>query len=129
MTASRTTITDVDPLAERWVRLTFGDGAVHEVDLAGLFEAGGVFAPVRDDRSVFEAVAVDSEFGTIVWPGDIDLDPDVLRGDQAPASGQALPRRVIQPPERRRLTAPKRLRSARIGAPWVRVEVAAYGAA
>jgi hypothetical protein len=97
MTASRTTITAVDPLAERWVRLTFGDGAVHEVDLAGLFEPGGVFAPVRDDRSVFEAVAVDSEFGTIVWPGHIDLDPDVLRGDQAPASGPALPRRVIQP--------------------------------
>lgn len=97
MSASRTTITEVELLADRWVRLTFGDGAVHEVDLAGLFEAGGVFASVRDDRTAFETVAVDSEFGTLVWPGEIDLDPDVLRGDQVPASGPALPRRVIQP--------------------------------
>lgn len=43
----------------------FGDGAVHEVDLAGLLEAGGVFASTRDDREVFEAVTVDREFGTI----------------------------------------------------------------
>jgi hypothetical protein len=97
MNASRTTITEVEPLADRWVRLTFGDGAVHEVDLADLLQAGGVFASIRDDREIFDAVAVDQEFGTIAWPGDIDLDPDVLRGDQAPASGLALPRRVIQP--------------------------------
>jgi len=96
MTAPRNTITDVEPLAERWVRLTFGHGAVHEVDLADLLSAGGVFASIRDEREVFEAVAVD-EFGTFAWPGDVDLDPDVLRGDQTPASGRALPRRVIQP--------------------------------
>jgi hypothetical protein len=97
MNEPRTTITEVEALAARGVRLTFGDGAVHEVDLAGLFEAGGVFAAIRDDRTLFEAVAVDHDFGTITWPGDIDLDPDVLRGDQAPASGAVLPRRVIQP--------------------------------
>lgn len=96
MTASRTTITNVEPLADRWVRLTFADGAVHEVDLSGLLQAGGVFAPIRDDRSTFEAVAVDPEFGTLVWPGDVDLDPDVLRGDRPPASGDAPPRRVVQ---------------------------------
>jgi hypothetical protein len=97
MTASRTTITEVEPLTDRWVRLTFADGAVHEIDLAGVLEAGGVFASIRDDRTVFEAVTVDHEFGTILWPGDVDLDPDVLRGDHAPASGASVPRRVIQP--------------------------------
>jgi len=97
MNPSRTTVTEVEPLAERWIRLTFADGAVHEVDVSGLLQTGGVFAPIRDDRNAFEAVAVDHEFGTIQWPGDIDLDPDVLRGDQQPASGPALPRRVIQP--------------------------------
>ena len=97
MNASRTTVTEVEPLAERWLRLTFADGAVHEVDLAGVLEAGGVFAQIRDHREVFESVTVDREFGTIVWPGDIDLDPDVLRGDELPASGAAIPRRVIQP--------------------------------
>lgn len=97
MNPSLTTITRVEPLAERWIRLTFGDGAVHEVDLSGLLAAGGVFASIRDDRDVFEAVTVDREFGTIEWPGDVDLDPDVLRGDHPPASGPALPRRVVQP--------------------------------
>lgn len=97
MTPSRTTITQVEPLAGRWLRLTSGDGAVHEVDLAGLLQAGGGFASIRDDCDVFEAVTVGREFGTIVWPGDIDLDPDVLRGDQPTASGRALPRRVVQP--------------------------------
>lgn len=97
MNPSRTTITQVEPLAGHRLRLTFGDGAVHEVDLADLLQAGGVFGAIRDDRDVFEAVTVDREFGTIVWPGDVDLDPDVLRGDQPPASGAALPRRVVQP--------------------------------
>jgi len=33
----------------------------------------------------------------LVWSKDIDLDPDVLRGDQPPATGPSLPRRIIQP--------------------------------
>jgi len=70
---------------------------VHELDLSTLLQAGGVFAPIRDDHTVFDAVAVDQEFGTIVWPVGVDLDPDVPRGDQTPASAPALPRRVIQP--------------------------------
>jgi hypothetical protein len=97
MNTSRTTITQAEPLDGRWIRVTFGDGAVHEIDLAGLLQAGGVFASIRDDRELFHAIAVNREFGTIEWPGGIDLDPDVLRGDQAPASGHPLPRRVIQP--------------------------------
>ncbi len=88
-------ITAVEPLAKRWVRLTFADGAVHEIDLAPVLETGGVFAPIRDDRGVFEAVAVDPESHTICWPGGIDLDPDVLRGDESPVSAPAYPRRVI----------------------------------
>lgn len=96
MNASRTAITHVEPLAARSLRLTFGDGAVHEVDLAEMLSAGGVFAPIRDEDDLFKAVAVDSEVSTTVWPRDIDLDPDVLRGDQPPASGRPLPRRIIQ---------------------------------
>ncbi|MEJ7787944.1 MAG: DUF4160 domain-containing protein [Solirubrobacteraceae bacterium] len=49
-----------------------------------------------EDRAIFEAVAVGREFGTVVWPGDVDLDPDVLRGDQTPATAPAPPRLVIQ---------------------------------
>src|SRR4051812_1361482 len=71
MNPSRTTVTDAEPLDGRWMRLTFGDGAVHEVDLAGLLQAGGVFGSIRDDRELFEAVTVSREFGTIEWPGGI----------------------------------------------------------
>ncbi len=97
MTSARTTVTDVEPLAGRWLRVTFADGAVHDVDLAELLQRGGVFADIRDDDEQFRAVSVDREFGTVVWPGDIDLDPDVLRGDQEPATSQTITRRVIQP--------------------------------
>jgi hypothetical protein len=75
MSSSRTTLTHVEPLAGHWLRLDCGDGAVHEVDLGGLLHASGVFASIRDDRGAFEAVSADREFGAIIWPGDIDLDP------------------------------------------------------
>lgn len=97
MTSSRTTAIEVEPLAGRWIRVSFADGAVHEVDLAGLLQVGGVFAAIRDDEQRFRAVSVDREFGTIVWPGEVDLDPDVLRGDQEPATSRPMARRVIQP--------------------------------
>ncbi len=97
MTRQRTTITHVEPLAGHWVRIAFADGAVHEVDLSAVLAVGGVFSRIRDDRATFEAVRVDEEAGTIAWPGDVDLDPDVLRGDHEPASGAPMPRRVVQP--------------------------------
>jgi hypothetical protein len=93
---SPTKITAVEPLPGHWLRLTFADGAIHEVDLDPVLAAGGVFEPIYDNRAVFESVGVDGEFGTVVWPGGVDLDPDVLRGDKQPASGVRLPRRVIQ---------------------------------
>jgi hypothetical protein len=93
----QTTVTAVEPLKQRWLRVTFADGAVHEVDLAPALAAGGVFAPLRDNAEMFRAVDVDAEFGALRWPGDVDIDPDVLRGNAAPAGGQPLPRRIIQP--------------------------------
>jgi hypothetical protein len=96
VTDARTVITHVEPLTGYWVRLTFGDGSIHEVDLGDTLARGGVFAQIRDDRATFEAVTVD-EYGTIAWPGDVELDPDVLRGDREPASGRPYPRRIIQP--------------------------------
>ncbi len=95
MTRGRTTVTGVEPLSGHSVRVSFADGAVHEIDLSPVFALGGVFAPIRDDRATFEAVTVDCEGGTIGWPGGVDLDPDVLRGDQEPVSGGPLPRRVV----------------------------------
>ena len=47
-------ITEAAPLEGRWVRLHFTDGLVQDVNLAPVFERGGVFSAIRDDRSVFE---------------------------------------------------------------------------
>jgi Protein of unknown function (DUF2442) len=90
-------IVDAKPLEGRWLRLRFSDGVVKDVDLAPLLGAGGVFAPLRDDKAVFEQVRVDPETRTVAWPGDVDLDAAVLYGLSEPASGVVLSRRVVQP--------------------------------
>jgi len=78
-------IVDVEHLGDFRLRLTFSDGLVRELDFDGVLE-GGVFEPLRD-RAVFAQVSVDTVAGTIAWPNGVDLDPDVLHGDHAPASG------------------------------------------
>jgi len=90
-------ITDATPLEDRWLRVRFSDGVVKDVDLGPIFAQGGVFAPIRDDRAVFEQVRVDSDTQTVTWPGDVDLDPAVLYGLHEPASGVRFTRRVVQP--------------------------------
>ena len=70
-------ITSVEPLQGFVVRLTFTDGTVGDVDLEPLIW-GQVFEPHRNDPEFFRQVAVDPVSGTIEWPNDTDLDPDVL---------------------------------------------------
>jgi len=89
-------ITEAAPLEGRWVRLHFSDGLVQDVNLAPVFERGGVFSEIRDDRSVFEQVRVNPESGTVEWPGEIDLDPDVLHGSDEPADDRPLERRIVE---------------------------------
>jgi hypothetical protein len=90
-------ITDVTPLHDRWIRLRFSDGVVQEVDVAPLLAEGQLFAPIRDDDDVFAQLRVNEESGTVEWPGEIDLDPDVLYGTFEPEIGGPLNRRVIEP--------------------------------
>ena len=89
-------ITAAAPLDGRWVRLHFTDGLVQDVNLAPVFERGGVFTAIRDDRSVFEQVRVNPESGTVEWPGEIDLDPDVLYGCDEPADDRPLVGRIVE---------------------------------
>jgi len=61
-----------------WLRLTFDDGLTGDVDLSGLIERGGVFAPLRD-RKMFEQAFVDPAAHTVAWSaGELDLDPEGL---------------------------------------------------
>jgi hypothetical protein len=91
-------VTEVEPLEGFWIRAAFSDGAVKEIDLGGLLAAGGVFAPIYERREVFEQVAVNPEAGTIEWPGEVDLDPEVLYGRYEPASGHRIERRTVREP-------------------------------
>jgi hypothetical protein len=67
------------------VELDFTDGTTRVVDLDPYLR-GPVFEPLRRDPALFRQVRVDPVLGTIVWPNDADIDPDVLRWGLRPAS-------------------------------------------
>lgn len=92
------TITDVEPLEGHSIRATFSDGAVKEIDLTEILRGGGVFTPIFERRDIFDQVRVNPETGTIEWPDEVDLDPEVLYGRFEPASGVQLERRTIKEP-------------------------------
>lgn len=58
-----------------WLR--FDDGASGELDLGERLRFAGVFEALQDP-SRFAQVAVNPDSGTIQWPGELDIDPDVL---------------------------------------------------
>lgn len=61
---------------EHTVRIVFADGEVRDVDITPLLDTPA-FSALRDP-AMFNQVKVDEETGTIAWPGDVDLDPDVI---------------------------------------------------
>jgi len=85
-------VVGVTVLSDFRVRLRFDDGAEGEVDLR-CFLNGPVFEPLLRDRAAFEAVRVDPELGTIVWPTGADIDPDVLYRAAVQAAGPSEQRR------------------------------------
>jgi Protein of unknown function (DUF2442) len=91
-------ITQVEPMEGHWIRATFSDGAIKEIDMSELLAGGGVFAPIREQREVFEQVRVNPETHTVEWPDGVDLDPEVLYGRFEPASGIRIRRRTVRKP-------------------------------
>jgi hypothetical protein len=81
-------ISSVEVLGDHELRLTFEDGTVGDVTF-GDGEWRGVFAQLRDPEA-FARVSVDSEIGTVVWPGGLDMAPE-------PLYQEALQRRVLHP--------------------------------
>ena len=76
MTSPPPDITDAVVVRHGVLRLTFADGLSGEVDvLARMW--GPVFEQARTPEG-FAKVTVDTETGTVVWPGEADLAPDTL---------------------------------------------------
>jgi Protein of unknown function (DUF2442). len=72
-------VTAVEPLQDRVVRLTLSNGDVVERDLAALLDGRGVFERISFDDATFREVYVD--YGTIAWPGEVDIAPETLIWD------------------------------------------------
>ena len=81
-------ITTVKHIKDYILAIAFTDGRYAEIDFAPkIVGRGGVFKPL-EDLTFFACVQVDPEAGTLVWPNDVDLDPDVLYSE---ATGVPLP--------------------------------------
>lgn len=93
-------VVDVLPLEGHWIRVTFTDGAVMDIGVADLLARGGAFASIRDSREVFEQVRVNPQSRTIEWPGEVDVDPDVLYGRFESIRGTRYERRLVKEPSR-----------------------------
>jgi uncharacterized protein DUF2442 len=77
-------VTSVRVLARYWMELGFDNGETRVIDVEDLLN-GPAFAPLRDDYTAFCAVRVDPELGTVVWPGEVDLAPEVLYRQSKPS--------------------------------------------
>jgi len=58
------------------LRIEFADGLSRTIDLRLVLE-GALYGPLRD-LSVFNAVSLDPEVHTLVWPNGADFDPATL---------------------------------------------------
>jgi hypothetical protein len=57
--------------------LRFDDGVEGEIDFAAVTPFEGVFARLADEAE-FSQVYLDHDWGTICWPGDLDVAPETL---------------------------------------------------
>jgi hypothetical protein len=64
------------PLEGRRLRLTLTDRTVVERDIAEFISWGPVYERLRTDDEYFRRVRV--RYGTVTWPGDVDIAPEIL---------------------------------------------------
>lgn len=69
-------VTAFDVTGEHTVRVEFEDGVTRRIDFGPVL-AGELYGPLQDP-SVFRAVRLDREAGTLVWPNGADFDPATL---------------------------------------------------
>jgi hypothetical protein len=70
-------ILEAVPTTGHRLHLRFNDGVNGEIDIGDETRFRGVFAALRD-LDLFRRVYVDPEWGTVFWPGDLDLAPEPL---------------------------------------------------
>lgn len=70
-------VIEVRPLDGYRLFLRFEDGVEGEVNVEKMVRFEGIFSPLAD-RDYFVRVRVNPDIGTVCWPNDADLDPDVL---------------------------------------------------
>src|SRR5215210_4439184 len=56
--------------------VAFADGTEQRIDFSSVLH-GPLFGPLQD-LVIFNAVRLDTEVGTLVWPNDADFDPATL---------------------------------------------------
>ena len=76
MTGLTPDIIDATVVRHGVLQLTFADGLTGDVEVSERMK-GPVFEQARSPEG-FARVSVDSEAGTVVWPGGADLAPDTL---------------------------------------------------
>ena len=69
-------VTSVAAVGGYRLRVGFDDGSTRVIDLEPVLE-GDLYGPLRDP-SLFAAVQVDPEVGTLTWPNGADFDPATL---------------------------------------------------
>jgi hypothetical protein len=80
-------VIQVKALPDYLLHLTFEDGVTGIVNVSEIIEFKGVFDPLLE-QDYFNQVRVNSDIGTICWPNEADIDPDVL---YALVSGEPIP--------------------------------------
>jgi hypothetical protein len=69
-------VTQVEPLDDHRLRVSFNDGAVGEIDCSFLLQ-GTLGEPLRDP-DYFSLARIDREARTVVWPNGLDPAPELL---------------------------------------------------
>jgi hypothetical protein len=69
-------VTGFQIVAPFYLQVTFADGLSRMIDFQP-FLKGELLSPLRD-RKIFDAVAIDPEVHTLVWPNGADFDPATL---------------------------------------------------
>lgn len=64
----------VEPMLDRWLKLTFATGEIRQYDVDPWL-SHGVFQALRDPQLFRQAFV---QHGTVCWPGNLDIDPECL---------------------------------------------------